>query len=526
MPDSTPSDRPSEIQSLWQIRPASLKAHLIVSLFSILGAISIHASDSEDAATTKRNAAEQAAALNQDPGGVDRTSLLNLRMKQEIRAGLPGQRSSHPDAQWFGDASLGLFLHWSISSVHGGIDLSWPMIKNMGPSLKLMPAEYWKLAEKFKADLYDPNLWLKAAKEAGFEYAVLTTKHHDGFTLWPTESSEIGVRTSLPGRDLVKDYVNACRSHGLKVGFYYSGPDWYKSKDYMSFNYRSESGGNSTLPPIPGRPDLDMNWEPTRIKSMPPEVRARIQQECRQQLTELLTRYGKIDVLWFDGGSGSDIIFEEVRKLQPGIVINNRGGLPTKQGATKFEGDFFTVEHGDQPFRPPGWWEQLRIWNSPTWGYMTKNEKAYASTASILKSLARTKAWGGTVMANCGPRPDGTMPQPYYQGMTEVRDWMKANAESIFGAHPMPRDMQSNVPVTTRESTWYLHVIAGTKGKIHVKPGSSATTIRSVRILRTGATVEFKWSNGQLEIDLPEPDRNRPHDVIAVTIGNQIKIKP
>jgi len=466
----------------------------------------------------KRNAAEQAAALNQDPGGSDRTALLNARSKEKIHAGLAGERSSHPDAQWFGNASLGLFLHWSISSVHGGIDLSWPMIKNMGPSLKIKPADYWKLAEQFKAEHYDPNLWLKAAKEAGFEYAVLTTKHHDGFTLWPTETSEIGVRTSLPGRDLVKDFVAACRANGIKVGFYYSGPDWYKGKDYMTFNYRSESGGNSSLPPIPGRPDLDMNWESTKVKSMPAEVRARIQQECRQQLTELLTRYGKVDVLWFDGGSGSDITLEEIRKLQPGIVINNRGGLAQKQGGPKFNGDYFTVEHGDQPFRPPGWWEQLRIWNSPTWGYMKQNEKAYASTASILKSLARTKAWGGAVMANCGPRPDGTMPPPYYQGMAEVRDWMKGNAESIIGASPMPPDMQSNVPVTTRGDTWYLHAVAGSKGRLTVKPGGAVPTIKSARLLRTGEPVEFKWADGQLEISLSEPTRNAPHEVVAVTL--------
>lgn len=479
----------------------------------------LHAAESGEEAIMKRNAAEQAAALNQDPGGADRKSLLEARSKEKIHAGLPGERNPHPDAQWFGNASLGLFLHWSISSVHGGIDLSWPMIQNMGPSLKFKPADYWKLAENFKAEHYDPNLWLKAAKEAGFEYAVLTTKHHDGFTLWPSTASDIGVRTSLPGRDLVKEYVAACRANGIKVGFYYSGPDWFKGKDHMSFNYRSESGGNSSLPPIPGRPDLDMNWEPTKLKPMPAEVRARIQKECRQQLTELLTNYGKIDVLWFDGGSGSDITLEEIRKLQPAIIINNRGGLSQKQGGPKFNGDYFTVEHGDQPFRPPGWWEQLRIWNSPTWGYMKQNEKTYAPAASILKSLARTKAWGGAVMANCGPRPDGTMPPPYYQGMGEVRDWMKANAESIVGAEAMPPDMQSNAPVTTRGNTWYLHAISGTKGRISVRPGNAVESIKSARLLRTGEAVKFQWADGTLAIDFPEPQRNTPHEVIAVTVN-------
>jgi alpha-L-fucosidase len=316
----------------------------------------------------------------------------------------------------------------------------------------------------------------------------------------------------------VKDFVATFRANGIRVGFYCSGPDWFKAKDYMSFNYRSESGGNSSLPPIPGRLDLDMNWDPTKIKPMPAEVRARIQQECRQQLTELLTRYGKVDVLWFDGGSGSDITLEEIRKLQPGTVINNRGGLAEKKGGPKFNGDLFTVEHGDQPSRPPGCWEQLRIWNSPTRGYMKQNEEACASTASILKSLARTKAWGGAVMANCGPRPDGTMPPPFYQGMSAVRDWMKANGESIVGAGPAPLDMQSNVPVTTRGETWYLHPVSGSKGKLTAKSGSAPASIKSVRLVRTGEPLEFRWADETLEIAFPEPAQNAPHEVVAVTL--------
>lgn len=470
----------------------------------------------DDEAVLKRNAAEQAAALNQDPGGADKKALLEERRHRPILAGIPGQRTAHPDAQWFGDASLGLFLHWGISSVHGDIDLSWPMMMNMGTGLKLKPADYWRLADNFKAEHYDPNLWLKAAKEAGCVYAVLTAKHHDGFTLWPSEASEIGVRTSLPGRDLVREYVAACRTNGLKVGFYFSGPDWFKARHYRSFNYRSEGGGNSSLPPIPGRPDLDMDWQPVKLHKMPDEVRAKLKRENRQELTELLTRYGKVDVLWFDGGTGSDITLEEIRRLQPGIVINNRGAMPITDGGPKFEGDYFTVEHGEQPFRPPGWWEQLRVWNS-TWGYMKRDEKRYAPTSLILRLLARSKAWGGSVLANCGPRPDGAMPPPFYQAMAEVRDWMKFNGESIRGAGPMPEDCKANVPVTTHGAVWYLHAVNGCSGKISVTPGSTITGVSSIRVLRTGDPVKYRWENDTLLLDYPEPDRSTPHDVIAVT---------
>jgi alpha-L-fucosidase len=494
------------------------RRRVLLGTLSLALALPLFGADSSDEEIMKKNAAEQAAALRQDPGGADRAGLLAARAREKIDAGLPGQRTAHPEAQWFGGASLGLFLHWGISSVHGDIDLSWPMIANMGGGTKLKPADYWKLAEGFNAAHYDPNLWLKAAREAGFDYVVLTAKHHDGFTLWPTEASEIGVRTSLPGRDLIREYIEACRANGLKVGLYYSGPDWFKAKAFMSFNYRSESGkGNSSLPPIPGRPDYDINWQSATIPDMPPDTRARIQRECRQQLTELLTRYGKIDVLWFDGGTGSDITLDEIRQLQPGVVINNRGGMPVSQGGPKFAGDYFTVEHGDQPFRPPGWWEQLRIWNSPSWGYMKKNDQRYTATASILKSLARSKAWGGSVMANSGPRPDGTMPPPYYQGMAEVRDWMKANGESIHGAAPVPESAQANVPVTTRGNIWYLHAISGHPGKLTLKPGIAVKSVQAARCLRTGEAVDYRWEHDALEVSWPVSDSKQPHDVIAVT---------
>jgi alpha-L-fucosidase len=501
--------------------PSLLRLPRLLARPALFAAITLLASPplrADDEALMKKNAAEQAAALNQDPGGSDRKALLDAKMRERIIAGTVGVRTTHSDSQWFGDASLGLFLHWGIASVDGGMDLSWPMVFNMGKGKKIPPVDYWKLADRFKAENYEPKLWLQAAKDAGFDYAVLTAKHHDGYTLWPTDTTDLGVRTHLGGRDLFGEYVAACRAVGLKVGVYYSGPDWWFGHPYMSFNYRSESGGNSSLPSIPDRPDFDINHQPTKVKKMPPEEAARIRQIMRRQLTEILTRYGKIDILWFDGGSGSDITLEEIRVLQPAIVINNRGGLKKTPDGDKFEGDFFTVEHGDQPTRPDGWWEQLRIWNSPTWGYQKANETKYASTASIARSLARTKGWGGVLMANTGPRPDGSMPPPFYQGMTELGGWMKANGVSIRGASAVPPEAAANVPVTVSANTWYLHAVPGFKGTLTLTPGASVTAIRSVKILRTGESVPFAWKDGTVTLAFPEPARDQLHEVLAVEL--------
>lgn len=143
------------------------------------------------------------------------------------------ERTQHPNAQWFGKAALGLFIHWGISSVHGGGDISWMMMANCGSNsgkATLTPTDYYALADRFHPEKYDPDKWIHAAAEAGFTYAVLTTKHHDGYAMWPSAFGEIGVRKSLPGRDLVRPFVKACRKYGLKVGLYYSPPDWYYNR--------------------------------------------------------------------------------------------------------------------------------------------------------------------------------------------------------------------------------------------------------------------------------------------------------
>ena len=129
------------------------------------------------------------------------------------------QRTTHPDAQWFGEAGFGLFIHWGISSVHGGIDLSWGMMdeKPWDPENKhVIPAEeYYKLAEHFKPDKYNPDKWLKAAKEVGIRYAVMTTRHHDGYAMWPSDYGELGVKKCLPGVDFVDGFAKACRNNDL-----------------------------------------------------------------------------------------------------------------------------------------------------------------------------------------------------------------------------------------------------------------------------------------------------------------------
>lgn len=306
------------------------------------------------------------------------------------------ERTTHPDAQWFPDAGMGLFLHWGIHSVEG-LQASWAMIKDYPCAAKRISVEeYYALAEQFDPQNYDPDRWLAAASSAGFTYAVLTAKHHDGYALWPSEYGDLGVRTCLDGRDLVQPYVDACRANNVKVGLYFSFADWR----------------------FPGFPVLDVDFDNKKRHQYPPmsqeeddELFEAFYAYTIGQLDELLTRYGKIDLLWFDGVGWKDRDSEalrsketirHIRELQPGIVVNNRWGRI---------GDYVTPECSFPEERPDGWWEACFA-SGRHWGY---SEDPYLLDALWFAHMRdRCTRWGGNFLVDVGPAPDGSMSDKFY----------------------------------------------------------------------------------------------------------------
>ena len=256
-------------------------------------------------------------------------------MRKLTPAGAP------PSTHWYETAGLGMFIHWGLSSVRAVGDLSWSMMRDtpydaeLDNRNKLTPEEYWKQADEFDPRSYDPGLWMRAAGEAGFRYAVLTTRHHDGYALWPSAYGDFSTRTHMGGRDLVRPFVDACRDNGIKVGFYYSPGDWYRERHRRSFGYFETLG-------LRHEPIELEQWDPD--SGMPQqewvtnEKRKHEEEEGPYvigQMEELLTRYGDLDVFWYDGGSA--MTNERVRELQPNVMINDRG-----HGAGS--GDFSTFE--------------------------------------------------------------------------------------------------------------------------------------------------------------------------------------
>ena len=436
------------------------------------------------------------------------------RAAKSREAGDNSVRTIHPDAQWFSKAPLGLFLHWGISSV-GEENLSWAMFRGEG---SYTPAQYWKLANRFKAENYDPDKWLRAAKAAGFEYAVLTARHCDGYALWPSRFGNLGVRTHLGGRDLVAGFVKACRKNDLKVGFYYSGSDWFISRKYMSYAPGHE------------RPLLDFHHRPVAELPVPSEsFNERLLAYRRGQITELLTRYGKIDVMWFDCGQ-IRMLVDEIRKLQPGIVINDRGDLleagDNDELPVAWPGDYRAWEgYSDSPRRrPSGWWELCEMWNNH-WGDCSENVEKYYPTGYILNWIARTRSWNGAFLINFAPRSDGAMPQAYYDKMAELTAWMKHSGASLTNVRPGPWPEQSNVPVTVKGRTWYLFACAAHTHHTGRQLTRETRSIRlrnverpaSAKLLRTGERLDFAFNDGKVAISIPKDSKSPGTvDVVAV----------
>lgn len=311
--------------------------------------------------------------------------------------------TNHPDAQWFPKAGFGLFMHWGISAVDGDLDISWGMMKDFQYSPRVTtPEDYFALAEKFNPHRWDPDKILKAAKEAGMRYAVLTTRHHDSYALWPSDYGSFNTGVYMDGRDLVGEYVDACRKNGIKVGLYYSPPDFYSGRRYMEF------GG----------------WY--KDKEPTPEVMNEyIKIIAKGQIRELLTRYGKIDLIWFDGVWQELYTYEELLELQPGIVI----GRGKDSHFDSIECTLPTEELYQNKLKG-NWWECCHELNN-SWGYTSADEWHLKSAETIIDWLKLVRGYEGNLLLNIGPDGNGKLPDLAYTRLKEIGEFIKNNPDIL-----------------------------------------------------------------------------------------------
>ena len=386
--------------------------------------------------------------------------------------------------KWWHEAKFGMFIHWGLYSLIGHHE--WAMEMEGIPVL-----QYQELAKAFKPQPNAARAWAKLAKRAGQKYMVMTTKHHEGFCNWDSKLTNYCASKQGPGRDLVAEYVEAARAEGLRVGFYYSLMDWHH--------------------PDGARCATDK------------AARQRFVEYTHGLIRELLTNYGKIDILWYDVDWPltaeqweSRKMNEMVFKLQPDIIVNNRNGLP---------GDFSTPEQEIHAEKGGRAWESCMTMNE-SWGYAGADD-AWKNSKTIVRNLISCANGGGNYLLNIGPKPDGSVPEPSVRVLSEVGKWMDRNGPTIYEAEPCKLGWHTYAAYTRKGNTLYIHVYfwpaqtAGTKALGYYKPptvlaiGGLRAKVKSARLFASGKKVDFTQDDISVRFTgLPQNPPDSPATVI------------
>lgn len=380
--------------------------------------------------------------------------------------------------RWWNEARFGMFVHWGLYSLLGCHE--WVQAMECIPM-----EEYEKLARRFKPRPNAAREWVRLAKAAGMTYVVMTTKHHEGFCLWDTEQTAFNSVKTACGRDLVAEFVDACRAGGLKVGFYYSLMDWHH--------------------PDGARAAYD------------PEARLRFLEFTRGCVRELMTNYGKIDILWYDvprpftshEGWESLAMNQMVRALQPHILINNRSRL---------DEDFSTPEGWVQVAEEGRGWEACLTFNHASWGWMPSAAIDAHSARDILKMLNTACGGSGNLLLNIGPAPDGSVPPESVSPLTTVGKWLQRYGEAVYGVlDRAPRRATVCGDFSRRGNVLYFWCRYWPGGDIGL--GGFQTPLKSARFLHSGTPITFEQKGHRIVLQRPPARyRDRLADMTVIVL--------
>lgn len=388
--------------------------------------------------------------------------------------------------QSFENDRFGIFIHWGIYSLFGQGE--WYL--NFG----LNGEEYKKSAGAFYPADFNAEQWVKDIKDSGAKYICITTRHHDGFSMFDTDQSEFNIVDATPyGRDIIKEIADECHKQDIALHLYYSHVDWTR-EDYP----QGESGRNT------GRDPSKANWS-SYYRFM------------NNQLTELLTNYGPIRAIWFDGlwdhakdPNPFDWQLEEqydlIHRLQPSCLIaNNHHGIP-------IPGEDIQVFERDLPGENTAGYSGQPIGNLPLetcntmngmWGYKV-NDTDYKDTKTLIHYLVKTAGMGANLLLNIGPQPNGELPAQARERLREIGEWLKVNGETIYGTKGTGMHKQSWGTVTIKDDKLYVHVL-NPESNIIVVPVDKRVT--KAQEFASGKKVKFENSKGNILLYItPDPE--------------------
>ena len=392
--------------------------------------------------------------------------------------------------KWWTDARFGMFIHWGLYALPARHE--W--VKN---AERMTNDQYQKYFEMFNPDMWDPHEWAKMAKAAGMKYVVLTAKHHEGFCNFDSKYTDYKSTNTPFGRDIIKEYVEAFRAEGLKVGFYYSLLDWHHPDYTIDSNHPQRQTSDSAYARLNKNRDM-----------------SKYREYVKNQVRELLTNYGEISIIWFDfsfpgkNGKGhddwdSENLLKMVRSLQPGIIVDDRLDLDNVAGGWDFTSpEQVQVSKWPERNGKKVPWETCQTF-SGSWGYY-RDEFTWKSPAQLLELLIESVSKGGNLLLNVGPTARGVFDSRAQDRLKAMGEWMKFNNRSIYGCTEAPSDFAAPAntlltynPVTKR---LYVHLLAYPLGNLTLS--NMADKVKYVQFLHDASEIRFGAGSEEAKNDL------------------------
>lgn len=435
-------------------------------------------------------------------------AILLLFFSQNSFSQLPKETEAQKTQRmkWWTEARFGMFIHWGLYALPARHE--W--VKNRE---RMTNEQYQKYFELFNPDLFNPREWAEMAKEAGMKYVVLTAKHHEGFCLWDSKFTDYKSTNTPFGRDIIKEYVEAFRAEGLKVGFYYSLIDWHHPDYTIDRQHPLRQESDTAYARLNrGR---DMN---------------KYREYMKNQVRELLTNYGEISIIWFDFsfpgqyGKGradwdSEGLLKLARSLQPGIIVDDRLDLRDVEGGW----DFTTPEQ----VKVEKWpeyngkripWETCQTF-SGSWGYY-RDEYTWKSPAQLLELLIESVSKGGNLLLNVGPTGRGMFDNRAQERLKAMGDWMKFNSRSIYGCTQAPDEFKApaNTLLTYNPATkrLYVHMLAYPLNRLTL-PGM-ADKVKYAQFLHDASEIRFTTVQNTNDLSLQLPVLKPPVEIPVIEL--------